>query len=129
MRLPPVQPRSRRAHEAAHWARAQGRFDDYNGVLFRALFERGEDIGQPDVLLKLAGDLELDADSLGDALETREFEASVIAEEREAEELGLSGVPAMVADRRVALTGVQSLAGLRELVNRARAMKMNKTEQ
>ena len=46
MRLPPVQPRSKRAHEAAHWARSQGRFDDYHKAVFRAFFERGEDIGQ-----------------------------------------------------------------------------------
>jgi predicted DsbA family dithiol-disulfide isomerase len=129
MRLPPVQPRSRRAHEAAQWARSHGRFDEYNAALFRAFFERGEDISQPDVLLKLAKDLDLDADSLRDSLESREFEASVVADEREADELGLSGVPAMVADRRVALTGVQSLAGLQELVNRARAMSTGKPAQ
>lgn len=46
MRLPLVQPRSRLAHEAVHRARGQGRFEDYNRALFRAFFERGEDIGQ-----------------------------------------------------------------------------------
>ncbi len=39
MKLPPVQPRSRLAHEAAQWAREQGRFDDYNAAVFRAFFE------------------------------------------------------------------------------------------
>jgi predicted DsbA family dithiol-disulfide isomerase len=123
MRLPPVQPRSRRAHEAAQWARAHNRFDDYNEALFRAFFERGEDIGETDVLLRLARDLRLDESSLRAALESREFEASVVADEREAAELGLSGVPAFVADRRLALSGVQSLAGLQELARRARALK------
>ena len=123
MRLPPVQPRSRRAHEAAHWARTQGRFDEYNAALFRAFFERGEDIGQTEVLLKLAADLQLDEASLRAALESREFEASVLADEREAAALGVSGVPAFVADRRVALSGVQSLAGLQEMVHRARSVK------
>jgi predicted DsbA family dithiol-disulfide isomerase len=123
MRLPPVQPRSRRAHEAAQWARTQNRFDDYNAALFRALFERGEDIGRADVLLKLASDLQLDAAGLRASLESREFEASVLADEREAAQLGMSGVPAFVADRRVAISGVQSLEGLRELVNHARSMK------
>jgi predicted DsbA family dithiol-disulfide isomerase len=45
MKLPPLQPRSRIAHEAAHWARSEGRFDDYHAEVFRAFFERGEDIG------------------------------------------------------------------------------------
>ena len=40
MRFPPVKPRTRLAQEAAHWARAQGRFDDYHNEIPR-LFERG----------------------------------------------------------------------------------------
>src|SRR5512144_2538875 len=56
MTLPPVQPRTRLAHQAAHWARACGRFDDYHQALFRAFFERGEDIGQVPVLAPLAAD-------------------------------------------------------------------------
>src|SRR5688572_1700688 len=59
MQLPPVQPRSRRAHEAAHWARHQGRFNEYNEALFRAFFERGEDIGNTDVLARLASEVGL----------------------------------------------------------------------
>jgi predicted DsbA family dithiol-disulfide isomerase len=46
MKLPPVQPRSRLAHEAARWAREQGCFDDYHAAVFRSFFERGEDIGR-----------------------------------------------------------------------------------
>ena len=123
MRLPPSQPRSRRAHEAAHWARSLGRFDDYNAAVFRAFFERGEDIGSGDVLAQLAAGAGLDPEGLRAALERREFEPGVIADEREAAELGVSGVPAFVADRRLALSGVQTLEGLRELVERARALR------
>lgn len=122
MRLPPVQSRSRRAHEAARWARTQDRFDDYNAALFRAFFERGEDIAQIEVLLKLASDLQLDQSSLRAALASREFEAGVLADEREAAELGVNGVPAFVAERRMALSGVQPFEVLQELVNRARSM-------
>ncbi len=68
MKLPPLQPRSRLAHEAAHWARTQGRFDDYHAAIFRAFFERGEDIGDIEVLMPLATDLGLDMESLRAAL-------------------------------------------------------------
>ncbi len=44
MKLPPVQPRSRLAHGAAQWARSEGRFEEMNAEIFRAFFERGEDI-------------------------------------------------------------------------------------
>ena len=123
MRLPPVQPRSRLAHQAAHWARSLGRFDEYNAAVFRAFFERGEDIGETEVLLRLAADSGLDPSGLRGALEAREFEPGVLADEREAAKLGVGGVPAFVADRRLALSGVQPLERLRELVEQARALR------
>jgi predicted DsbA family dithiol-disulfide isomerase len=121
MKLPPVQPRTRLAHEAAHWARTQGRFDDYHEAVFRAFFERGEDIGQVPVLTRLAADLALDSRSLHAALGRRDFEPSVLADEREAEVLGVRGVPAFVADRRALLSGVQSVETLRQLIAHVRA--------
>jgi predicted DsbA family dithiol-disulfide isomerase len=120
MRLPPLQPRSRLAHEAAHWARTSGRFEDYNAAVFRAFFERGEDIGAPAVLAALADGLGLDGGALALALETREFERGVLEDEREAEALGVGGVPAFVADRRAALSGVQTAENLRRLIGHAR---------
>lgn len=116
MKLPPIQPRSRKAHEAAKWAEANGKFDEYNEALFRAFFERGEDIGETDTLLKLASDLNLDDASLQESLETHEFLENVIADERDAAEMGLSGVPAFIADRKAALTGVQPIENLRKLI-------------
>ena len=121
MRLPPLQPRSRLAHEAARWARTRGRFDDYNAAVFRAFFERGEDIGTPSVLISLATALGLDGDGLASALESHEFEPGVLEDEGEAEALGVRGVPAFVANRRAALSGVQTAENLRRLVERARA--------
>ena len=120
MKLPPVQPRSRTAHEAAQWARAQGKFDDYNRALFRAFFERGEDIGSTEVLKSLAADIGLNAESLENALKNHDFLESVLQDEREAEMLGMNGVPAFVANREVATTGVQSLETLQKLMARAR---------
>jgi predicted DsbA family dithiol-disulfide isomerase len=120
MRFPPVKPRTRLAHEAAHWARTQGRFDDYHNEVFLALFVRGEVIGDPEVLIALARKLELDSDSLQQVLTNHEFVASVLADEGEAARLGLNGVPAFVADRRAALSGVQPVENLKKLVESVR---------
>jgi predicted DsbA family dithiol-disulfide isomerase len=109
-----------RAHEAAHWARSQGRFDDYHEAVFRAFFERGEDIGDLDVLASLAAGLGLDGDALRRSLEAGEFTASVLADEQESQALGLGGVPAFVADRRAAVTGVQTVTMLARLVEHVR---------
>ena len=81
-----------------------------------------EDIGDTEVLARLASELQLDADALRRALDGGKFEAGVLADEREAEELGVSGVPAFIASsitgRRAALSGVQSVTTLRALINR-----------
>ena len=120
MKLPPVQPRSRLAHESAHWARTQGRFEDYNAEIFRAFFERGENIGETEVLISLASKLNLDIESLRRALVNHEYEQRVITDEEEAAMLGVSGVPAFVANRKSALSGVQPLESLKILIERAR---------
>jgi predicted DsbA family dithiol-disulfide isomerase len=122
IKLPPVQPRSRRAHQAAHWARRHGKFREYNDALFCAFFQRGEDIGNTDVLTRLASDMALDGDNLREALDNDLHLENVLADEGEAKKLGLSGVPAFVANRRIALSGVQSLENLQTFVEHARSL-------
>jgi predicted DsbA family dithiol-disulfide isomerase len=122
IKLPPVQPRSRRAHQAAHWARRHGKFREYNDALFRAFFQRGEDIGNNDVLTRLASDMALDGNDLRAALDNDLHLENVLADEREAKKLGLRGVPAFIANRKIALSGVQSVESLEKFVEHARSL-------
>jgi predicted DsbA family dithiol-disulfide isomerase len=122
IKLPPIQPRSRLAHEAAHWARSKGRFDEYHANIFRSFFERGEDIGDISVLTSIASELQMDSDSLCQGLVMHEFLPSVIEDERQAGLSGVSGVPAFIADRQIALTGAQPVHNLRQLIKRARSL-------
>ena len=114
IKLPPVQPRSRRAHEAAHW--------EYNDALFRAFFQRGEDIGKTEVLARIASGMGLLGDDLREALANDLYLENVLVDEREAKKLGLSGVPAFVANRRIALSGAQSVENLQKFVEHARSL-------
>ena len=122
IKLPALQPRSRRAHEAAYWARRHGKFRKYNDALFRAFFQGGEDIGSTDVLTRLASDMALDGDDLRLALDNDLYLENVLADEREAKKLGLSAVPAFIANRRIVLSGVQSLESLQKFVEHARSL-------
>ena len=118
LRLPPVQPRSRLAHEAAKWASSQGRFGEYNIAIFRAFFEYGDDIGQPDVLCRLAADIGLDSQALSASLDNGEFTGQVLADEYEAQKIGGRAVPAFGANSRILVSGVQTAASLQELIRR-----------
>ena len=120
MTLPPVQPRTRRTHEAAHWARSTGGFDAYHSALLAAFFERGENIGEVGVLVALADSLGMPGAELRAALVSRAFEQHVIDDEDEARELDVGSVPAFIANGRFGVIGVQPVDVLRELVERAR---------
>jgi predicted DsbA family dithiol-disulfide isomerase len=97
IRLPPVQPRSRKAFEATAWARSQGGFDEMHEAIFRAFFVEGRDIGETDVLLDVAKSVGLPAEELRKALDENAYSAEVAEDQRLAHEFGISGVPVMLA--------------------------------
>lgn len=96
LRLPPVQPRSRLALEAAEFARTHGRFPAMHHAIFRAFFEEGRDIGDLAVLLAIGEASGLDRAELATALSEGRHTAQVLADEQAARELGLDGVPAIM---------------------------------
>lgn len=112
--LPPVQPRSRLAFEAAAHAREQGRFDAMHEALFRAFFEDGRDIGNPDVLADIGAASGVDRQGLVQALENGRHTAAVHADQQLAHALGVAGVPIMVF--RPADAGWERAVGVRGAV-------------
>jgi len=76
------------------------------GAVFRAFFERGENIGRIDTLRQLASELSLDSHALRTALENKKFREAVLTDERAAQNLGVRAVPSFVADRRATVSGV-----------------------
>jgi len=116
MKMPPIQPRSRLAHEAAKWAASQGRPAEYNLALFRAFFQFGRDIGDQPVLMELAAELGLDQEDLARALDSQQFTAEVVGDAEAAQRLGIRAVPSFVFNDRVLASGVQTAGRLRELL-------------
>jgi predicted DsbA family dithiol-disulfide isomerase len=121
LRLPPVQPRSRKAFEAAEFARRAGRFDPKNRALFKAFFEEGRDIGQVDTLLDLASGLGLPREDLREALETGRHTPKVLEDQRLAREIGISGVPALIVsagEQGYLLSGAQPYEAVKAVIAR-----------
>lgn len=127
LKLPPVQPRSRKALEAAEHARERGRFNEMHAALFRAFFEDGRDIGSEEALAEIAASVGLDRAPLRAALEAGRHTAKVIGDQRLAADLGVGGVPAMLvtpadgAGRALMVSGAQPYEALREAVDRVLA--------
>lgn len=118
LRLPPVQPRSRKALEAAEFARVKGLYDTMHTALFKAFFEDGRDIGDTEVLLEVGASAGFARQELRAALEEGRFTQKVLDDEALAGRLGVGSVPTMFVTRKDApleeaevITGAQPYGG------------------
>lgn len=116
MKMPSIQTRSRRAHEAAKWAETYGRMNDFHLAVFKAFFQSDLDINDIEVLVRLAEDLGMDGNALKNSLAGHEFTLQVVADEEEAMNIGVRAVPAFVSEGVLLAAGVQTVDRLAELL-------------
>jgi predicted DsbA family dithiol-disulfide isomerase len=118
IQLPPVspQPHTHLAFEGFQYAKEYGKGNDYNHRILKAFFVEGRDIGQIDVLKKLAGEVGLNEKEFEEALRTRNYrEAHQQALRHAYEEAGVTGVPMFVIGSQV-LTGLQDRETLESVI-------------
>ena len=129
IRLPPVspQPHTYLAFEGYQYAREHGRGNEYNHRVLSAFFVEGKDIGQIDVLTRLAGEVGLNEKELEEALRTRNYrEAHRRALRHAYEEAGVTGVPMFVIGDQ-ALTGLQDRETLEAVIEKERKGQESQT--
>ena len=95
MRTPRRQLRSRRALQAALFAREHGRFPELDRLLFRARFEQDADISDPAVLRDLATEAGLDGAAVAEAVAADRYVRVLEDDIAQAQRLGVNGVPVM----------------------------------
>ena len=95
MALPPVAPRTRLTFQAVECARDHDRFDAMHRAIFEGFFRDGRDIGDAAVLADIGASIDLSPAILRRALGDGTYVNRVLAQERRARELGVTGVPAM----------------------------------
>ncbi|MDP9882792.1 putative DsbA family dithiol-disulfide isomerase [Sinomonas atrocyanea] len=104
---------SHAGHELLHLARAKdaagarGIADAVKEALLSAHFEHGEDIGSRDVLVRIGAEAGLDGSEITAALEAGTYRDSVAADIRQAQALGIQGVPFFVLDNKYGVSGAQ----------------------
>jgi predicted DsbA family dithiol-disulfide isomerase len=97
------------AHRLVHLARERGRQDEAVERFFRAYFTEQRSLFDKASLETLAADAGLDVAEAGRTLAGSDYADAVTADIREAHALGVSGVPFFVFDRRLGLSGAQSI--------------------
>jgi predicted DsbA family dithiol-disulfide isomerase len=98
---------SMRAHELLHLAGEHHVADAVKEALLSAHFERGADIGDLDVLVKIGLDAGLDSAEMRAALESGRYRAAVAADIEQARRLGIDAVPFFVFNGRYGVSGAQ----------------------
>lgn len=94
------------AHRLVHLGLEQGKQGAVKEAFLSGYLEHGAAIGDKADVAKIAIDAGLDADAVTAVLEGDRFADAVRADEREARELGISGVPFFVVGR-YAISGAQ----------------------
>jgi predicted DsbA family dithiol-disulfide isomerase len=95
------------AHRVLHLALERGKQDAVKERFFRAYLSEGEPIGDPETLVRLAAEAGLDAEEVRAALASDAFAREVRADEDDARELGIAGVPFFLLGGRYAVSGAQ----------------------
>ncbi len=111
-------PSTRRAHEAAEYARAHGKLSPMHAALLRRYWAEGQDLYAMDTLRGAAVEVGLDADDLERAIASGAFRPAVEAAVSEARELGIHAVPTFVFDGKLAVEGAHELPVFRAAMQR-----------
>jgi predicted DsbA family dithiol-disulfide isomerase len=107
------------AHQVIHLAGLRGLQDAVKERLMLAYFTNGEPVGDLETLVGLAAEAGLDAAEVRTALETQAYADDVQRDEYEARQLGISGVPFFVIDRKYGVSGAQPPQALLQVLEQA----------
>lgn len=97
------------SHRLVRWSLADGVQNEVVQRLFTAYFENGEDVGDRDVLTRIAGDSGMDQQEVRSRLDDDTDLEVVRQEDSMARSMGINGVPCFIIDRKYAVSGAQDV--------------------
>jgi len=102
-----VMANSQKAHQLIQFAKTKNLGDQAEERLFRAFFTEGKNIADIETLTQLGKDIGLDENELRTAFTDEKHRKLVNDDIQEARNLGVTGVPFFVFDRKYAISGAQ----------------------
>ena len=106
MRRSALTPYTMYALEATEHAQQQGKFDVFHLAAYKAYWEDGKDLGDLGVIEELTVASGLDWPELAERLESGYYRDTILAQYREAIDLGIRGIPAFLIGNQM-FTGAQ----------------------
>jgi predicted DsbA family dithiol-disulfide isomerase len=112
-----------KAHELLHYAKARGRQIEMKERLLKAYFTEGHHVGRIEDLADLAAELGFDRADVVRSLTENEYLAAVKADQAQANEFGIRGVPFFVIDGKYGVSGAQEAAAFAQVLQQVRDEK------
>ena len=110
------------AHQAAKFAKNEGKEKIFIDRLFKGYFEEGSDLGDLDTILFLAGEVGLNISKLEKVLKEKSFLSEITEDQVDASKLGITGVPFFIIDDKIAVSGAQSIEHFKGALKKASEM-------
>jgi predicted DsbA family dithiol-disulfide isomerase len=110
-------------HQLLHWADTQGRKHDLKMALFTAHFSDQRNLSDDAVLADIAAEIGLDRDEAVAVLTDQRFADEVRRTEQFWQQQGITGVPAVVFDRKHLVTGAQGVENYTSILSQLAQMK------
>jgi predicted DsbA family dithiol-disulfide isomerase len=107
------------SHRLMHFAASYGKMQEMTERLFKAYFTDSKHIGDHETLAALAAEVGLDKNEAAKMLAGDEYTKEVRADEHEAGQLGIRGVPFFVINRKYAISGAQPVEVFLEALQKA----------
>ncbi|MGD0503132.1 MAG: DsbA family oxidoreductase [Steroidobacteraceae bacterium] len=110
-------PNTRRSHILIAHAARRGLASEVKERIMQAYFEEGCNIGDVEELVRLGVEAGLSEREARSAVVLREGQDGVVASERHATVLGITGVPAFIFDRQYSVSGAQEIESFIQVID------------
>lgn len=112
---PELVPNTRTALRLGELARDRDLHEPFHDRLMDAYWTEEANLADPDVLRRLAGEVGLDADEVERTIEDADsYLDRVLDSTRQAQSIGINGIPAFLLDRRLLVLGAQPQDAFRQ---------------
>ncbi len=113
------------AHKLIQLAKTKGLGDAAEESLFKAYFTDGKDMSDHSTLIQLGNEIGLNEEEITAALSSEEFDSKVNFDISEGSQLGVTGVPFFVFDRKYAISGAQPIETFLNALKQSHAESKN----
>jgi predicted DsbA family dithiol-disulfide isomerase len=118
-----------KAHQLVHYAKHHGKQIEAKERLLKAYFVEGRHVGRIEDLADLAAEIGLDRDDVIRSLEADEYLADVRADQAQAQEYGIQGVPFFVIDGKYGVSGAQEAATFAQVLDQVWSERNTETAE